>query len=99
MNQTQRAHWVSLFQVYQLATVFVVATTVLCPEWALARDQSPTNEEKEACMDDVFRLCSGHIPDRAAITACLRAKQASLSKQCRYVISVRDSDKGKSDFK
>jgi len=48
-------------------------------------------------MEDVFRLCSSQIPDRAAITACLRAKQASLSHQCRYVMSTRDTTKGKAD--
>ncbi|KWV54744.1 hypothetical protein AS156_06695 [Bradyrhizobium macuxiense] len=99
MNQTQGTHWFSLFQVHRLATALFVATTALCPERAFARDQPPTTEEKEACIDDVFRLCSSHIPDRTAITACLRAKQANLSKQCRYVISVRDSDKGKVDSK
>ncbi|MGY4281872.1 acetyl-CoA/propionyl-CoA carboxylase biotin carboxyl carrier protein [Bradyrhizobium sp. LM2.7] len=50
-------------------------------------------------MEDVFRLRSTHIPDRTAITACLRAKQANLSHQCREVISIGDTAKEKRDSK
>ncbi|UVO35600.1 hypothetical protein KUL72_29855 [Bradyrhizobium arachidis] len=71
-----------------IALGLAMATVMLAPANAL--DQAPTAEEKEACMEDVLRLCSSHIPDRAAITVCLRSKQDRLSQQCRYVISGRD---------
>lgn len=44
-------------------------------------------------MEDVFRLCSSHIPDRVAIIACLISKQSRLSLKCRYMISAGDAGK------
>lgn len=99
MTQNQRTQLTSRLTIYRCASALVVAMTAVIPGPVNARDQAPTAEEKEACMEDVFRLCSSHIPDRAAITACLRSKQASLSQQCRYVISVRDTGKKSSDSK
>lgn len=99
MAHNQRIHLTSLLKAYHCAIAVAIAVTDVIPERVDARDQSPTAEEKEACMEDVFRLCSSHIPDRVAITACLRAKQASLSQQCRYVISARDTSKKGSDSK
>lgn len=66
---------------------------------AVARDRGATEEEKRACTPDVVRLCSGAIPDVAAITACLRTKLNSLSDPCRYVMSAHDSTKVKTDSK
>ncbi|SPP97930.1 Putative Type III effector, NopAO [Bradyrhizobium vignae] len=90
MTQDQTTQFTSRLTLH-CAIALVVAMTVAIPKPVNAGDQTPTAEEKEACMDDVFRLCSSHIPDRSAITACLRSKQASLSQQCRYVISARDT--------
>ncbi|QIG99351.2 MULTISPECIES: hypothetical protein [unclassified Bradyrhizobium] len=75
------------------AITLAFAMTALIPERVDARDQAPTVEEKEACMEDVFRLCSNHIPDRVAIIACLRSKQSRLSLKCRYMISAGDAGK------
>jgi len=51
----------------------------------LAEAQVATPEQKRACTPDVYRLCAGEIPNRAAITACLRRKRDSLSDACRAV--------------
>lgn len=99
MTQNQRTQLPSRLKLYYCAVALAVAMTALKPRLVSARDQAPTAEEKEACMEDVFRLCSSHIPDPTAITACLRSRQASLSQQCRYVISVRDTGKKSSDSK
>lgn len=101
MTRTQTMHWYLLSKTICYATVFTVsvAAASLCPELAAAGDQPPTDAEKDACINDVFRLCSNHIPDPAAITACLRARQASLSHQCRYVISARDGARAKPNSK
>ncbi|MBB4263056.1 hypothetical protein GGD64_007122 [Bradyrhizobium sp. CIR3A] len=96
---TQRTQLTSRLTIYCCATALAVAMTAVMPGLVNARDQTPTAEEKEACMEDVFRLCSSHIPDRTAITACLKSRQASLSQQCRYVISVRDTGKKSTDSK
>jgi len=97
MTQNQRTQLASRLKIYHCAIALALAMTAVIPGPVNARDQTPTAEEKEACTQDVLRLCSNHIPDRTAITACLRSKQASLSQQCRYVISVRDTDKRSSD--
>lgn len=102
VNQKQRTHGSWFFKAHRCATavaVAVVTTTALCTEQAGARDRPATPEEREACTPDVFRFCGSHIPDAGAITACLRAKFTNLSDQCRYVISVRDSAKGKEGSK
>lgn len=101
MTLTEKLYWYFSSKTFCYAVVLAVcvASASLGYELAAAGDQPPTDAEKEACMQDVFRLCSNHIPDRTAIAACLRAKQASLSHQCRYVISARDSVREKPDSK
>ncbi|WP_244481897.1 hypothetical protein [Bradyrhizobium pachyrhizi] len=99
MTQNQRIRLASRPNASHCAIALAIALTAVIPEQVNARDQAPTAEEKEACMEDVFRLCSSHIPDRVAITSCLRSKQASLSQQCRYVISARDTGKKNGDPK
>ena len=49
------------------------------------RNYSPTPEQRKACAPDVYRLCAGEIPSAPKITACLRAKKASLSPACAAV--------------
>ncbi|MDF3813688.1 MULTISPECIES: hypothetical protein [Rhodopseudomonas] len=44
-----------------------------------------TPAQKRACTPDVYRLCASEIPNRAAITACLRRKRGRLSEACRAV--------------
>lgn len=46
-----------------------------------------SSDQREACMPDVFRLCSKHIPNAGAITACLRQEKARLSPACRSVFN------------
>lgn len=99
MTQHQRTQLTSRLTLSHCGIALVVAMTAVVPRPVNARDQTPTAEEKEACMADVLRLCSTHIPDRSAITACLRSKQASLSHQCRYVISARDNGQKSSNSK
>ena len=41
-----------------------------------------TEQERQACTPDVFRLCGAYIPDSDRITACLRASGPQLSKPC-----------------
>jgi hypothetical protein len=41
-----------------------------------------TEQERQACTPDVFRLCGAYIPDADRITACLRANGPRLSRPC-----------------
>lgn len=44
-----------------------------------------TSLQRAACTPDVFRLCSGDIPNVDRITSCLRREKASLSSGCLAV--------------
>ena len=44
-----------------------------------------TQQEREACTPDAFRLCSNEIPDIPRVTACMEANKRNLSPACRAV--------------
>lgn len=46
-----------------------------------------TPADQDACTPDVFRLCSGFIPDEPQILACLMSKRAELSPACGKVLA------------
>ena len=52
----------------------------LLPTISLAQG---TNDQRGACMNDAFRLCSAVIPDEAAIEGCLERNQPLLTPACR----------------
>ena len=45
-----------------------------------------TEQEREACTPDVFRLCGAYIPDADRIVACLRGNPDQLSRACYSVL-------------
>lgn len=67
------------------AGVFLVCS--LAAGGALAQ---ATQAQRAACTPDVFRLCSGDIPNVTRITACLRSQRASLSTGCTAVFDAVD---------
>ena len=42
-----------------------------------------TPEEQAACQPDAFRLCGSEIPNIDRVTACMVAKRAQLSPECK----------------
>ncbi|WP_200944184.1 hypothetical protein [Methylobacterium sp. Leaf399] len=46
-----------------------------------------TTLQRAACTPDVFKFCSGDIPNVERITTCLRQKKASLSSGCQAVFN------------
>src|ERR1700727_2387240 len=44
-----------------------------------------TDQQRQACTPDAFRLCGAYIPDADRITACLRASGPQLSRPCYEV--------------
>jgi hypothetical protein len=50
---------------------------------ALGEEFRGTEAQQQACMPDVFRLCSAHIPNVAEIVACMRHERRNLSSECR----------------
>lgn len=65
--------------------ILVVAFSVAAA--ASAKAAQGTAEQRAACTPDAMRLCSSEIPDVARVTACMKAKQASLSARCRAMFA------------
>ena len=42
-----------------------------------------TPEEQAACQPDAFRLCGSEIPDIERVKACMVARRAQLSPECK----------------
>jgi hypothetical protein len=42
---------------------------------------------QQACTPDAMRLCNDTIPDVAKTTACMKAKRAQLSQECRVAMA------------
>jgi hypothetical protein len=51
-----------------------------------ATGSAPVNVE-QICTPDAMRLCSDFIPDRVKVTACMKAKHAQISKECRVAMA------------
>ena len=49
----------------------------------MAGAAAETPEQRQACTNDAFALCSDAMPDRERVFACLAAKQTMLSPLCR----------------
>lgn len=65
--------------------IVLVAVSLLGASSASAQDYRGTSDQQSACMSDVFRLCSGEIPDVGRIVACLKRERPRLSDGCRAV--------------
>jgi hypothetical protein len=48
-----------------------------------AAEYRGTEEQRQACTSDVFRLCSAYIPDVSSIVTCMKARRSQLSPGCR----------------
>lgn len=76
----------------QMRTILLVCRLAL-PVGALllsglggARAEVPVDVQ-QACTPDAMRLCSDTIPDVARTTACMKAKRAQLSTECRVAMA------------
>ena len=50
---------------------------------APASVQAYTEQERQACEGDAFRLCGQAIPDQERVKACLISNMSKLSPACR----------------
>jgi hypothetical protein len=69
---------------YRPALIVLTALFGLGPCFA-AHAFEVTDQQREACEPDAFRLCSNEIPDIPRVTACMTANKARLSAPCRAV--------------
>jgi hypothetical protein len=60
--------------------IAIAVALFLCAETAATAQE--TEQRRQACTPDVFRLCGAYIPDRDRIVACLRGNGPRLSKPC-----------------
>jgi hypothetical protein len=65
--------------------IALLGISLLGVNGASAQDYRGTSDQQSACMSDVFRLCSGDIPDVNRIVACLQRERPRLSDGCRAV--------------
>lgn len=65
------------------AVVLALSGLVIAP--ALANGAPTEDQQREACLGDVMRLCVAHVPNRARIQSCLGEHHQELSPQCRTV--------------
>jgi hypothetical protein len=65
--------------------IVLLAVSLLGASGASAQEYRGTADQQSACMSDVFRLCSGEIPDVGRIVACLKRERPRLSDGCRTV--------------
>jgi len=65
---------------HQIGGWAAVLVFVLCAETSAFAQG--TEQQREACTPDAFRLCGAYIPDADRITACLRASGPQLSRPC-----------------
>jgi len=71
--------------IYRLA--LLVCALLFCSlHQAGAQGTGPVDVE-QACTPDAMRLCSEFVPDRAKVTACMKAKHAQISKECRVAMA------------
>jgi len=54
------------------------------PNFAFAQG---TDQQREACTPDAFRLCGQFIPDAGRVETCLRNAGPKLSPPCRVVFN------------
>jgi hypothetical protein len=54
-----------------------------------------SEEARQQCTGDAFKLCSSEIPNIPAITACMYKHRAQLSPGCRTVMDKDLASRGK----
>jgi hypothetical protein len=68
---------------HQIASCVAALTLFLSAERSASAQG--TEQQRQACTSDVFRLCGAYIPDADRITACLRDNGPRLSGPCYNV--------------
>jgi hypothetical protein len=74
-----------------VAAAGLAATVTLL--WAViaalpaAAEERGTEQERQVCTPDVFRLCTAFMPDPNRITVCLQQNISNLSPACRVVMN------------
>jgi hypothetical protein len=54
-----------------------------------------TEEARQQCTGDAFKLCSAEIPNVSAVTTCMMKHRAQLSPGCRSAMDKELASRGK----
>jgi hypothetical protein len=65
------------------AGIAMAAVLMLAGTGRAVAEYRGTEEQRQACTSDVFRLCSAYIPDVGSIVTCMKARRSQLSPGCR----------------
>ena len=65
--------------------LILVATSALIVMASGARAE--TQQERQACESDAFKVCGAFIPDRDKVFACMVSKKNQLSASCQKVMA------------
>ena len=76
-----------------IRTLSVAASVAISLTSFAAHAVEATAEQRRACTPDAFRLCSAHIPNVEAITACMIANKSKLSPECKQVFDASSKTK------
>jgi opacity protein-like surface antigen len=63
----------------------LVATSAVIVMASAARAE--TQQERQACESDAFKVCGSFIPDRDKVFACMVSKKNQLSAPCQKVMA------------
>ena len=69
-----------------------ISMLILAAAPVFAQEQAPgeyrgSDQDQNACIGDVFRLCGSHIPNVTNIVACLKEQKPNLTPACRVVFN------------
>ena len=65
-----------------------VGVVVFCGVGGALAQGTSDDAVRQACTPDAMRLCGDTIPDVAKTTACMHAKRAQLSSECRTAMAA-----------
>jgi hypothetical protein len=64
-----------------------VGALLLCSIGGAVAQGTVSPDVQQACTPDAMRLCADVIPDVTKVTACMKAKHAQVSKECRVAMA------------
>ncbi len=67
--------------------VFLLSFSLLATHAAAPSFAAGTEQQRAACEDDAYRLCSADIPNESAIETCLRSNLSRISRNCRRLLT------------
>jgi hypothetical protein len=65
---------------------FALTLAGFCLALAPAAGRADPQQDRQACMNDVFIVCAAFIPDRDRVANCLISHRSRISLACREAL-------------